>query len=549
MEQQHRTVRAVESDGLLHDFLGLGGASQPEENPRLGVEVGGFVVRERRHAARHDEGLLQIAPLLGQEVGVVVEHQDVVRPVAEALFVGGEALARHAGLVVGVADEAPDGTAQRVARDVAQRLAVGLHGPLVVFGVAQGVAPEDAEVGVIGEERDGLRDVLLHRVGALEVVLDFGHGAEVALHRGPVGRAELVEGEGLLQLARGNQVVGIEAYDARVVRMADDERRGQAVDLCVVFAVEAQVGGELPEAADHLVDGEGVGLEDAARGGEQPRIVVPRVVEVGQRHERLHVGRVNFQRTVELRAGERIVALQPVEVGQYRVVFRLVGNLLGHGARLVDRLVELARGDEQLPLHGREHGRASEAHLGAVERRQGRVGALDLFVERRHKAVVVRLARVVAQQAAEDVECIAVALGIDERLAVEASVPLVGRVRTVGPSGQRDRLVVRVVHPVGRQRVAGRGAGRVAAQRLVAERAGAGRVAVDEQPLQRVGVEVEAAQRVGRHDAACRGRPAACGGEQPRKHAHAQKQGCRQSSHGLLALLGCVATPQSAVSN
>lgn len=112
---------------------------------------------------------------------------------------------------------------------------------------------------------------LVDRVGVLEVTLDVDHRPEIVLHGRLVGEVVLVECEGLLQFARSDQVAGVKFHDALVVGIADGQRRGQVVQLEIVFAVEARVGGELSEAFDLGFERQFVGLEQLPRDGQQRR--------------------------------------------------------------------------------------------------------------------------------------------------------------------------------------------------------------------------------------------------------------------------------------
>lgn len=207
------------------------------------------------------------------------------------------------------------------------------------------------EIHPVGKERQRCVHVFVHRVGALQIAFDVDHRAEELLGGRPVREAELVERQRLLQLARCDQVRGVELRDARVVRVADGQRRGQVVELEVVFAVEARVGGELFEPPDFRLEGHFVREENAARGGQQRAVVLPFGVEVGQHHERFDVRRVDAQGLVELGPGQRILPVGPVEGGQHGVEAGFVGSRLDLPAGLLDGPPHLAGGQEQPPFH------------------------------------------------------------------------------------------------------------------------------------------------------------------------------------------------------
>ena len=324
----------------------------------------------------------------------------------------------------------------------------------------------EVEIDLPGKELQGAPDIAVHRIGMLKIALDVDHRTEILLDGRLVVEVELVERERLFQLARGDQVFGIKFHDAPVLRVADGKRRGQRIELGVIFAVETHVGGEDPETLDLRVERHLVRLEKPLRNVQHRPVIVAAVVEIGQRHECPHVGGVYLQRPVVFGLCQRILAQDAVEVGQYDVVFGLVRHRFDHGLGLFDGLVHLARRDQQLPLHGAQYRDAPEAHLGRVERGDGREGLLRLLVEGGQNPVVVGVLRLVAAQAAVDGQRLVVTAGIDECLPEELVVPLVGGVEPEGRACQIHRLVGRGIHAVGGHFVIGRCEGRVVADGL-----------------------------------------------------------------------------------
>lgn len=519
--QQRRRFLPVEHYGPLLDLLGFVRASQFVEHPGVGVEVGRVVVLERHDTAGHGQRPLQIASLDREEVGVVVQHHRVVGVVAQAALVGavatfhslaecGRGLDRpevHPLVPVGdtfgglqvprVADHAPDHAAQRIRRGIRERLFVGPEGPVVVAREAGHMSLGQPEVDPVGEEPDGLHDVAADRVGPLLVALDVDDRAVVLLHGRLVVEVALVERKGLVQLPGGDQVAGIELHDALVVGILDGQYRGQVVELQVVFAVEADVRGVLFELADLRLEREFVGQEQPPRDGQQRAVILSGGVVVGQRHERCEVRRVDPQRLVELRAGQRVASVCGVEVSQCHVGLGLVGGRCRLLPGLIQGSADLSGGHEQAALHAVQHGNTSEAHLGRVEQGHGLGGLSGLLVERREDPVEVRLLGETVDQAAVDGNGPVVLSGEDERLAVELMVPLVGRIEPVGASGQLDGLLGRGIHSVGYQLEVGRGVVRVAPDGLGEEFAGPQRIARDGLLLDALGVEPYARQRVG----------------------------------------------------
>ena len=234
---------------------------------------------------------------------------------------------------------------------------------------------------------------------------------------------------------------GIELHDARIVRITDGQRRGQIIQLEVILAIEARVGGEDLEALDLQFERELLREEEPARDGEQRTVVLASGVEIGQRHERLHVRGVDRQGGAVFGQGERVLLVGGIEVGQHHVVRGFVGGLFDGRAGFIEGLADLVRGDEKPSFHAAQQRDAPEAHLGRIERHQRLKRALTLFVERRHDAVVVRILRVLLHQAAVDLQCFAVAVGHEQRLAVELLVPPVGRIEPTGPACGVDGFV------------------------------------------------------------------------------------------------------------
>lgn len=479
--QQRRRFLPVEHYGPLLDLLGFVRASQFVEHPGMGVEVGRVVVLERHDTTGHGQCPLQIASFDREKVGVVVQDHRVVGVVAQAALIGavtafhplaeygrgldgpqvhplvpvGDALG---GLQVPrVADHAPDHAAQRIRRSVCERLFVGPEGPVVVAREAGHMSLGQSEVDPVGKEFDGLHDVAADRVGPLLVALDVDDRAVVLLHGRLVVEVALVERKGLVQLPGGDQVAGIEFHDAFVVGILDGQHRGQVVELQVVFAVEADVRGVLFELADLRLEREFVGQEQPPRDGQQRAVVLPGGVVVGQRHERCEVRRVDPQRLVELRAGQRVASVCGVEVGQRHMGFGFVGGRSRLLPGLVQGPYDLSGGHEQAALHAVQHGDAPEAHLGRVEQGHGLDRLVGLLVERRENPVEVRLLGEAVDQAAVDGNGPVVLSGEDKHLAVELVVPLVGRIEPVGAFGQFDGLFGRSIHPVGYQLEVGRG--------------------------------------------------------------------------------------------
>ncbi len=222
------------------------------------------------------------------------------------------------------------------------------------------------------------------------------------------------------------------------------------------------------ESLDLRVERHFVRLEKPLRNVQHRPVIVAAVVEIGQRHQRLHVCGVDLQCAVVFGAGQRIPSWRwrrgrPARRG----VPGLVKAPLRPWPGLFDGLVHLARSDQQLPFHGAQHRDAAEAHFGRVERGDGREGLLRLLVEGRPESGSCRGSlRLVAAQAAVDGQRLVVTAGIDECLPEELVVPLVGGVEPEGRACQIHRLVGRGIHAVGGHFVIGRGVGRVVADRL-----------------------------------------------------------------------------------
>lgn len=230
-------------------------------------------------------------------------------------------------------------------------------------------------------------------------------------------------------------MAGVELRCAPLVGVAYGERRGQGVDLGPVFAVEAHVGRVAFEEADLRLEGHAFVGEEALRGPELRAVVAALAVEVGERHERADVGRVDLQRLAVGRHCQRVVAPRGVDVAQGAAVGRVVRRFAYGAAHLLQRPVVLARGEQQAPLHRPQIGDATEAHVGRVERHHGGIGLPVLLVEGRQQAVVVGVVAVGAHQAAVDPQRLAEATVGEQRLAVDAQVPLVGRVLPPGAAG------------------------------------------------------------------------------------------------------------------
>ena len=551
MDHQFGTLLPVERHGLLQDLLGFVRASQLEKHPRMGVQIGRIVVGERHHAARHREGPFEIALLQREEIGVVVEHQGVVGTVRETalvslvtllhgLAVGSRtALLRRAALVLfgdarggllvpRVADHAPNHAPQRVGVGVAERLLVGFDRLAVLLRAVHHMPFRDVEIDLVGEEFQRLADVFFHRIGVLQIGFDVDHRPVEVLHGRTVSETALVERKGLFQFARGDQVVGVELHDAPILGIADRQDRGQVVQLEIVFAVEARVGGELFEALDLRFERQGVREKQFPGDGQQRAVILPSGVEIGQRHQRLYVRGVDLQRPAVLGEGQRVLAVEPVEVGQHDVVLRFVGCGFDHCAGFVDGFADLVRGHQHLPFHGAQQRDASETQLCRIERRKGHERRPLLFVEGRHDAVVVRVLRVVFQQAAVDFQRFVEAVGDDQRLSVELVVPFVRGVEPVGAAGHFDGLFGRRIQKVPGQFVPRRGIGRVVADRFEKQFPGPGCVARDDVLLDALGVEPHAAQRIGVSGRFRRALP----GDERRKEEQAEKR-CRcQAFHG-----------------
>lgn len=195
-------------------------------------------------------------------------------------------------------------------------------------------------------------------------------------------------------------------------------------------------------------------------------VVLPSGVEIGQRHQRLDVRGVDLQRPAVFGEGQRILAVDAVEVGQHDVVLYLVGSGFDHRAGFFDGFADLVRGHQHAPFHGAQQRNASEAQLRRIERREGHEGRPFLLVEGCHDAVVVRVFRVLLQQAAVDLQCFVETVGHEQRLSVKLVVPLVRGVEPEGAAGRFDGFVGRRVQEVAGQLVPGRGIGRVVADRL-----------------------------------------------------------------------------------
>ena len=400
-------------------------------------------------------------------------------------------------LMPGVADHAPDHAAQRIRVGMAQRPLVGADGFDVLLRVAHHMPFGEVEIDLRGDQLQGAGDVFVDRVGVLEVAFDVDHRPEILFRGRLVGEVALVEREGLLQFARSDQVAGVKLHDALVVGIADGQRRGQVVQLKVIFAVEARVGGELPEAFDLGFERQFVGLEQLPRDGQQRPVILPSGVKIGQRHQRLYVCGVDLQRAVVFGAGQRILLGDGVEVAEDHVALRLIGGSFDHRPGFDHGFVDLVRRHQQTPFHGAQHGNAPEAQFGRIECHEGHDGTLLLLVEGRQNAVVVGVFRVLRLQAAVDLQRLVVTPGVDERLSVELVIPLVRRVEPESLPGQFHGLVGRGVHAVRREFVVGRGVGRVVADRLEEQLPGAHRVSGDGILLDAFGVEPYAAQRIG----------------------------------------------------
>ena len=292
-------------------------------------------------------------------------------------------------------------------------------------------------------------------------------------------------------------MLGIEFHHPPLLRIAYGQRRGQRVELDVVFAVEPHVGGELLEAFDLGVERHLVRVEEPLGDVEYRPVIAAAVVVVGQRHQRGDVGRVDLHGAVVLRHGQRVLVQNRIEVGQHHMVLRFVGGGFDHGLGLVDGFVQLPRGDQQLAFHRAQHRDAPEAEFRRVERGDGRIGLLDLLVERRQKPVVVGVLRICGAQALVDAEGFGVTLGEDQGLSEELVIPFVRRVEPVGAAGQLHRLVGRGVHAVGRHFVIGRRVGRISADRFGEKFPRPDRIVKNGILFDALGIEPDAAQRIG----------------------------------------------------
>ncbi len=547
MDQQLRAVAVVERHGLLHDFARLLGAAQPEQHPRMGVQVGGIVVRQRHGPARHGEGLFELPVLDSQEIGIVVQHQRIVgqelqtavvgpetcierpapggRRTGRRRFVGG--CGTHGHLVPRVARQPPDHPAERIGIGQPQRRPVGFERRTVALGITQRVALGDVENRTVGEERQGAADVKFDRIGPPQVSLDVDDRSEVVFLGRRVVGVQLVEFERLLQLARRDQMAGIELHGLLVARIADGQHRRQVVELDVEFAVETGVGGKLPEARDLACQGHGVEGEHAFGHGQHRTEIAAVVVVVRERREGGERRRIRFQRLAVLGQRQRILARAGVEPGQYHAVGGIVGRRIDHRTGLGHGLVGLMGGQQQLPLHVAQHRNPPEAHLGRIESGDSRERLVAQLIESRENAVVVGILGVGLPQVAEDPQRPAVLSRIDQRLPVERMIPQIGRVDAVGAERQLGRLGRRLIDALHGQLVISRRERRIGPESLREKLARPDRIARYGVLLDALGIEVDAAQRIG-PDGRRRGALPGRRNRQEERRTH-ERYGCRAS--------------------
>ena len=173
-------------------------------------------------------------------------------------------------------------------------------------------------------------------------------------------------------------------------------------------------------------------------------------------------------------------------------MLRLIGNLLGQCFSLLQRTVALLGLHQQVAFHLAQIGVATHAHLGRIERGDGRVGLLVLLVEGRQDAVEVQIARVTLVERPIDGQGIGIAFGHQQRLPVGAVIPEVGRILPVGLFGPLRQLFRVVAQPVGDKRKVGRSVERIDLQGLLQKGATAGGITVNREGLHPLGVEKNA---------------------------------------------------------
>ncbi len=363
------------------------------------------------------------------------------------------------------------------------------------------------------------------------------------LQRGAVGRVAPVVGEGLVEPARGDEVVAAQGDDRGVGGVGEVEQRREVVELQVVFAVEARVEREAPEEGALVGRGQLLRFEETPCHGQEGAPLAAAAVPFGRGGEDRQIGGGQLDGRGERGRGERVAPRGGAHFGQRQTVRRLVGSRRDARLGLGAGPVELAGGEQQVPLERLEEGDAPEAQRRRVEQRDGLEGALFAFEQQRQQSHVLRVARVAPRQPAVDSGRLAVAGARHERLAVELQVPLVGRVEPAGRGRQAYALPDAASGDGGDgQLVVGRGAGRVEPDGLGEGPRSAARVAADDPPLDALGVPVEAAERVGhrvgRHAPLALLRPWRPGPPHPgegRAEEQQREQYGRRTSHGVRA--------------
>ena len=206
--------------------------------------------------------------------------------------------------------------------------------------------PPEVELRIVGEQGDGPVHVAIYRIDVLVETFDVDyHGVVVELGR-PVGEVELVVSERPIELARGDQVLPIEFDDLLVRRIAEQQGRGELVHLEEIFAVETQVGGQLPEVGDLVLQGEAIQHKESFDHAQVGAVFVPAVVILGQRSQRRHAGRVDGYGSAKLRERQRIGPHHAVKLAQHEAVFHFVGHGFGQDFGLLQRPVDLSRRDQ-----------------------------------------------------------------------------------------------------------------------------------------------------------------------------------------------------------
>ena len=177
----------VASDGLVDVDFRLGIALLHEENPRVSVEIGGVLGLFLHRLIAHLLGLLQLAPLHAEVVGVVVQAGDVVFLPLQAAVVGGHRLFLQtfgiqdvAHEIVEVGDDV-DIALRRDLRDSAMEgVECGVVVVLLILGESQ-IVVEGHLVGII--ERSVFADV----DGLVPIHLREGHLQQLDARSGILG--------------------------------------------------------------------------------------------------------------------------------------------------------------------------------------------------------------------------------------------------------------------------------------------------------------------------------------------------------------------------